>query len=101
MRLMTAAAVARRLRSVRVPRYGLITMISPSHSTPMAAQLTVPSGLIVVVTVSTIGPAARIAHPRKERSSTPTSTPPALKLRPLGTLVRRTSAGLKSSGSIL
>src|SRR5215218_6131826 len=51
----TAAPVARRLRSVRVPRYGLMTIRCSPHSTPMAAQLTLPSALIVVTTVSRIG----------------------------------------------
>ena len=41
---------------MRVARKGLMTIASSPHSTPIAAQLTVPSGLIVVVTVSTIIP---------------------------------------------
>src|SRR5918997_1520338 len=55
VRLTTPASVARRFRRVRVPRYGLITIRSSPHSTPIAAQFTPPSGLIVVTTVSMIG----------------------------------------------
>ena len=55
VRFTTAAPVARRLRSVRVPRKGLMTIRSSPHSTPIAPQLTVPSGLIVVTTVSMMG----------------------------------------------
>src|SRR5919106_694998 len=55
VRLTTAASVARRFRSVRVPRKGLMTIRCSPHSTPIAAQLTDPSGLIVVTTVSRIG----------------------------------------------
>ena len=51
----TAASVARRLRSVRVPRKGLITICFAPHSTPIAPQLTLPSRLIVVTTVSMMG----------------------------------------------
>jgi hypothetical protein len=40
------------LRSVRVPRNGLMTIRSAPHSTPIAPQLTLPSGLSVVTTVS-------------------------------------------------
>ena len=52
VRFTTAAPVARRLRSVRVPRKGLMTIRRSPHSTPIAPQLTVPSGLMVVTTVS-------------------------------------------------
>src|SRR5919106_2191775 len=55
VKLTTAAFLARRFRSVRVPRKGLITIRCSPHSTPIAAQLTLPSGLIVVTTVSRIG----------------------------------------------
>ena len=71
-----------------------MTISSSPHSTPIAAQLTVPSGLIVVVTVSTIIPGTT-ARGRRAR------TLPAWNDRPLSTLTRRTSAGLNSSGSIL
>ena len=50
----TASPLERRLRSVRVPRKGLMTIRSSPHSTPIAPQLTVPSGLLVVTTVSRI-----------------------------------------------
>ena len=52
-----------------------MTIASSPHSTPIAAQLTVPSGLIVVVTVSTIIP-GRTARGRRAR------TPPAWKDAP-------------------
>jgi hypothetical protein len=58
----TAVPVARRLRSVRVLRYGLITIRVAPHSTPIAPQLTLPSGLSVVTTVSMMG-VARPAPP--------------------------------------
>ena len=64
VRFTTAAPVARRLRSVRVPRNGLITIRSAPHSTPIAPQLTLPSGLIVVTTVSMMGatPASKVGR---------------------------------------
>src|ERR1044071_2758352 len=55
--LTTAARVARRLRSVLVPRNGLTTIRCSPHSTPIAPQFTLPSGLMVVTTVSMMGEA--------------------------------------------
>ena len=62
VRFTTAALVARRLRNVRVPPYGLMMIARSPHSTPIAAQLTLPSGLIVVTTVSRIGVARSCAN---------------------------------------
>ena len=55
VRCTTAVGTARRFRSVRVPRNGLMTIRCSPHSTPIAAQLMLPSGLIVVTTVSRTG----------------------------------------------
>ena len=54
-----------------------MTIVSSPHSTPIAAQFTVPSGLIVVVTVSTIIPERPLED--VERDAAGVEGPPALR----------------------
>ena len=94
VRLTTAAPVGAQVaqRARRAVRLDRRSSSSP-HSTPIAAQLTVPSGLSVVVTVSTIIPrtTGRGRRGRRRRRGS------CVRWR---VLTSRTSAGLKSSGSI-